>query len=56
MSIESSADFDGLVRVGKVVAATLKAMVACVRPGVSTAEVDDVGASPSLPCWMKKFI
>ena len=44
MSIESPADFDGLVRVGRVVAATLKAMSEYVRPGVSTAEVDRVGS------------
>lgn len=44
MSIESPADFDGLARVGRVVAATLKAMADSVRPGVSTAEVDAVGA------------
>lgn len=45
MSIESRTDFDGLVRVGRVVAATLKAMADYVRPGISTAEVDAVGAS-----------
>ncbi len=44
MSIESPADFDGLVRVGRVVAATLKAMSEYVRPGVSTAEVDRIGS------------
>ena len=44
MSIESPADFDGLARVGRVVASTLKAMADTVRPGVSTAEVDAVGA------------
>ena len=44
MSIESPADFDGLARVGRVVASTLKAMADSVRPGVSTAEVDAVGA------------
>ena len=44
MSIESPADLEGLVRVGRVVAATLRAMADYVRPGVSTAEVDAVGA------------
>ena len=44
MSIESPADFEGMSRVGKVVAAALKAMSDYVRPGGSTAEVDDVGA------------
>ena len=44
MSIESSADFEGMSRVGKAVAAALKAMSDYVRPGVSTADVDGVGA------------
>ena len=44
MSIESPADFRGLSRVGKVVALTLKAMADSLRPGVTTAEVDRVGA------------
>lgn len=44
MSIESLADFEGMSRVGKAVAATLKAMSDYVQPGVSTAEVDCVGA------------
>ena len=44
MSIESPADYEGLVRVGRVVAATLKSMADYVRPGVSTADVDRVGA------------
>lgn len=44
MSIESQADFEGMSRVGKAVAAALKAMSDYVRPGVSTAEVDGVGA------------
>ena len=44
MSIQSRADFDGLVRVGRVVAETLKTMADYVRPGLSTAEVDAVGA------------
>ena len=44
MSIESQADFEGMSRVGKVVAAALKAMSDYVRPGVSTADVDGVGA------------
>ena len=44
MSIASPADYEGLVRVGRVVAATLKSMADYVRPGVSTADVDRVGA------------
>lgn len=44
MSIESPADFEGMSRVGKVVAAALKTMSDYARPGVSTAEVDCIGA------------
>lgn len=44
MSIESQADFEGMSRGGKAVAAALKAMSDYVRPGVSTADVDNVGA------------
>ncbi len=44
MSIESPADFQSMSRVGKAVAAALKAMSDYVRPGVSTADVDGVGA------------
>ena len=44
MSIESQADLEGMSRVGKAVAAALKAMSDYVRPGVSTAEVDGIGA------------
>ena len=44
MSIESPTDFGCMPRVGKTVAAALKAMSDYVRPGVLTAEVDCVGA------------
>lgn len=44
MSIESPEDFNGLSRVGKVVASTLRAMADYVRPGVTTEDVDRVGA------------
>ena len=44
MSIESQADFEGMSRVGKAVAVALKAMSDYVRPGISTGDVDDVGA------------
>ena len=44
MSIESPADFEGMSRVGKVVAAALKAMSDYARLGVSTAEVNCIGA------------
>lgn len=44
MSIESERDLAGLRAAGKVVAEALAAMRAAVRPGVTTRELDDVGA------------
>jgi methionyl aminopeptidase len=44
MSIEGPEDLAGLRRVGRVVAQVRDAMLAEVRPGVSTAELDEVGA------------
>jgi methionyl aminopeptidase len=44
MSIESQSDLDGLRAAGRVVARAIRAMRARVGPGVSTAELDDVGA------------
>jgi methionyl aminopeptidase len=44
MSIETTADWEGLRRVGRVVALTLDAMEAAVRPGITTAELDRVAA------------
>jgi methionyl aminopeptidase len=43
MTIEGDEDLAGLRRVGAVVAKARDAMVAAVRPGVSTAELDAVG-------------
>jgi methionyl aminopeptidase len=45
MSIESERDLAGLRAAGKVVAEALAAMRAAVRPGVTTQELDDVGAA-----------
>jgi methionyl aminopeptidase len=44
MSIESQADLEGLTRAGRVVALAIAAMRRSVRPGMSTKELDDVGA------------
>jgi methionyl aminopeptidase len=44
MSIESQADLDGLTRAGRVVALAIAAMRRNVRPGMSTKELDDIGA------------
>lgn len=43
MSVESEKDWEGLKRVGKVVALTLREMKKQVRPGMTTAEVDEIG-------------
>ena len=45
MSIESSADFDGITRAGRVVAEALHAMVQSIRVGMTTRELDAVGAA-----------
>lgn len=44
MSIESEDDLIGLLRVGKVVGLTLREMEQHLRPGMTTAELDAVGA------------
>ena len=45
MSIESSADLEGMTLAGRVVALALDAMVREVRPGMTTKELDEIGAS-----------
>lgn len=45
MSIESDEDWLGMKRVGRIVALALTAMRKRVRPGVTTAELDAVGAA-----------
>jgi methionyl aminopeptidase len=45
MSIESERDLAGLQAAGTVVAEALAAMRAAVRPGVTTRELDEVGAT-----------
>jgi methionyl aminopeptidase len=45
MGIECQADLDGLLASGRVVRAALDAMSAGVRPGVTTAELNAIGAS-----------
>ena len=44
MSIESSADLDGIIRVGGVVAEALSAMECATAEGVTTRDLDAVGA------------
>lgn len=45
MSIESADDLSGMQRVGRSVAESLQAMKASVRAGMTTAELDAVGAA-----------
>lgn len=44
MTIDKPEDLDRLKRAGRVVALTLKAMQEAVRPGLTTAELDQIGA------------
>ncbi|HTK95434.1 MAG TPA: M24 family metallopeptidase, partial [Terriglobales bacterium] len=44
MSIDGELDLAGLKEIGRIVAQTIRAMQAAVRPGVSTAELDQVAA------------
>ena len=43
MTIQSEADLQGMRRIGQIVAATLTAMKAAMKPGMTTAELDDIG-------------
>ncbi len=45
MSIESQADFDGIQRVGRVVAETLRAMERETRADITTGDLDAIGAA-----------
>jgi methionyl aminopeptidase len=45
MSIESQYDLDGLLASGRVVRAALDAMAAAVRPGITTGELNALGAA-----------
>lgn len=45
MSIDSPEDLAGLRAVGHVVASAIQSMKAEVRPGISTAELDEIGAN-----------
>jgi methionyl aminopeptidase len=42
MSIKSTAEFEALKRIGRIVRSTLDTMAAAVRPGISTAELDEI--------------
>lgn len=44
MTIETEKDFEGLQRVGRIVGLTLQEMGKRLRPGMSTLELDEIGA------------
>jgi methionyl aminopeptidase len=44
MSVKSNKDLAGLKAIGKIVALVLREMAAHVRPGITTLELDDIGA------------
>ncbi len=45
MSIENERELDALKRVGRIVRLALERMQKAVRPGVTTAELDRIGAA-----------
>ncbi len=62
MVIQSQRDMAGLVRIGKIVGHTLQQMLAETRPGITTGELDAIGAAllkkegaHSAPILMYKF-
>ncbi len=62
MVIQSQRDMAGLVKIGKIVGTTLQHMLAEVRPGITTGELDAIGAAllkkegaHSAPILMYKF-
>lgn len=44
MSIRTPEEFDKLRRIGRIVRDTLDSVAAAVRPGITTAELDEIGA------------
>jgi methionyl aminopeptidase len=45
MQIESEKDLQGLKRIGAIVAEAVRVMAAAIRPGITTAELDQIGAA-----------
>jgi methionyl aminopeptidase len=45
MTVESEQDFEGLLAAGRAVRAVFEAMKAAARPGMTTAELDAIGAT-----------
>jgi methionyl aminopeptidase len=49
MTIETEADIDALKRIGRIVALVLRQMLDAIEPGMTTAELDALGAS-----WLRE--
>ena len=45
MTVNDQKDFDGLMRIGRIVGLTIKTMAEAMRPGMTTAELDAIGAA-----------
>ena len=45
MTIDNDSDLQGLLRIGRVVAETLRVMSAALEPGITTAALDEIGAA-----------
>ncbi len=45
MTVENEVDLEGLKRIGRIVAQALREMKKNVRPGITTAELDEIGAN-----------
>ncbi|MEQ8672514.1 MAG: type I methionyl aminopeptidase [Aggregatilineales bacterium] len=45
MTIENQNDLVGLMRIGKIVAQTIQHMIDSIEPGMTTKELDDIGAA-----------
>lgn len=45
MTIDSESDLNGLMRIGQIVGETVLLMAEALRPGISTKELDEIGAA-----------
>ncbi|MBK8032088.1 MAG: hypothetical protein IPK17_21950 [Chloroflexi bacterium] len=45
MTVNDQNDFGGLMRIGRIVGLTIKTMAEALRPGMTTAELDAIGAA-----------
>lgn len=50
MTVESDSDLQGLMRIGQIVGETVRVMAEALRPGITTKELDEIGAT-----YLKKY-